>query len=356
MKLQKYAISIVALMCAGTVSMSAFASDLTFVSWGGAYGKGQLESAIKPFSTKTGKQIASEDYSGGLAQIRSQVKTGTVTWDVVDLELQDAIRGCDEGLLEPLHTGDLQAAAGSTAVADDFLPGALTQCAVGTLMWANVVAFDSSKFGSAQPSKIADFFDVSHFPGKRGMKKSPKANLEWALIADGVAPADVYKTLGTPDGLSRAFKKLSGIKANIVWWEAGAQAPQLLADGAVTMTTAYSGRIQGAIDTDKKPFKIIWHGQIPEYETLAIVKGTRNLSLAKEFVKFASSPQVIANETKYIAYGPLRKSALPLVDAATRSKLPSTPENFSVGIPVNSEWWANNGDEINQRFSVWLAN
>ncbi len=46
---------------------------------------------------------------------------------------------------------------------------------------------------------------------------------------------DVYKVLGTPEGVDRAFKKLDTIKSEIVFWEAGAQAPQLLADGQVVM-------------------------------------------------------------------------------------------------------------------------
>lgn len=337
------------------VGQVACAADLTFVSWGGAYGKAQSEALVKPYSAKTGTRVLSEDYSGGLAQIRAQVKAKKVTWDVVDLELQDAIRACDEGLLEPMPVRSLQEAPGF-ATTEDFLPNALSQCAVGTVMWANVIAYDSSKFSGAVPTTVADFFDLKRFPGKRGMKKAPKANLEWALLADGVAPLDVYKVLGTPAGLDRAFSKLNSIKSSIVWWEAGAQPPQLLADGAVVMTSAYSGRIQAAIDTDRKPFKIVWHGQIPEYETLAIVKGSKNESLARDFIKFASSPSVLAEQTKYIAYGPLRKSALNLVPATILPKLPSAPANIASGIPSNPEWWANNADEINQRFSVWLAN
>ena len=78
---------------------------------------------------------------------------------------------------------------------------------------------------------IADLFDLQKFPGKRALQKDPFVNLEWALIADGVAIKDVYKVLGTPEGVDRAFKKLDTIKKDVVWWEAGAQPPQLLADG-----------------------------------------------------------------------------------------------------------------------------
>ena len=77
-------------------------------------------------------------------------------------------------------------------------------------------------------------------------------------MADGVAPKDVYKTLGTNEGVERAFKKLDQLKSNLVWWEKGSQPPQLLAAGEVAMTDAYNGRIAAANDKDKKNFKIVW--------------------------------------------------------------------------------------------------
>jgi len=90
------------------------------------------------------------------------------------------------------------------------------------------------------------------------MRKNPSVNLEWALLADGVAPADVYKVLATPAGLDRAFKKLDTIKSSIVWWTAGAQPPQLLASGEVVMTSVYHGRIYDANMKDKRNFALVW--------------------------------------------------------------------------------------------------
>ena len=79
---------------------AASAGSITAVSWGGAYTKSQVEAYHKPWASKTGHQVVSEDYGGGLAEIRSQVEAGNVTWDIVDVELSDAVLGCDEGLLE----------------------------------------------------------------------------------------------------------------------------------------------------------------------------------------------------------------------------------------------------------------
>ena len=126
-----------------------------------------------------------------------------------------------------------------------------------TIVWSTVYAYDKTKFPDNPPKTMADFFDTKTFPGKRGLRKIPKANLEMALMADGVAPADVYEMLKTDEGVDRAFKKLASIKDDIIWWEAGAQPPQLLADGEVAMTTAYNGRIFNAIAAEGKPFEIV---------------------------------------------------------------------------------------------------
>ena len=72
--------------------------------------------------------------------------------------------------------------------------------------------------------------------------------------------------MDTDEGVDRAFAKLDTIKDDIVWWEAGAQPPQLLADGEVAMTTAYNGRIFNAAVGEGQPFEIVWDGQILDFD------------------------------------------------------------------------------------------
>lgn len=81
---------------------SAYAEDkLTVVSWGGAFTKSQVEAYHKPFIQKTGVEIVSEDFSGGLAEIKAQVEANNVRWDLVSLDKPDIVRGCAEGLWNP---------------------------------------------------------------------------------------------------------------------------------------------------------------------------------------------------------------------------------------------------------------
>ncbi|QJP15761.1 ABC transporter substrate-binding protein [Starkeya sp. ORNL1] len=330
------------------LSLPASAADsLTVVTFGGAFENAVTKAYFEPFTAKTGISIVKEQYDGGLAKLRGMVEAGNTTWDVIDLESNDAIAGCDEGLLQKLDPkllGDLS----------DYIPGAVLPCAVASMVWSTVYAYDTSRMKTA-PTTMADFFDLTKFPGKRGLRKSPKGALEWALIADGVPVAEVYKVLGTPAGLDRAFKKLSTIKSQIVWWEAGSQPPQLLADGAVAMTMAYNGRIRVAQLEDKRPFAIVWDGQVYDYEWWGIPKGAKNEAGSKKLIEYASNPENIWKLSNYIPYAPPRKSAIPQVDKAVLPHLPTAPDNFKNGLQIDSEFWADNFDSINSRFMSWLA-
>ncbi len=349
--LRSLAVALAATLACGAAAAQA---TITVTSFGGTYGKSQIESMHKPFTAATGVKVLSEDYNGGLAEVRAQVRTGNVKWDVIDVEAAEAIRGCDEGLFERIDPAILPAGVDGKAAREDFFDGGIMECAVRNISWSNIVAFDAKRMKGDVPTTLADFFDVKKFPGKRGLKREPNVNLEWALMADGVPPEQVYEVLGTAEGLQRAFRKLDTIKDSIVWWQAGAQAPQLLADGEVVMTSAYHGRVFDAVRNEKQSFVAIWDGQIQVSDHFAIVKGSKNLAASVEFVKFATGSQPLADQAKFVAYAPGRKSSIPLVDPAVREWLPNAGHPGRT-LVSNAEWWADHADEVNQKFAAWLA-
>ncbi len=337
-------------------------ADVTVMSWGGAYGGAQTEAHLKPFTAATGIATTMVDSDNPATPVKAMVEAGNVSMDVVSVEYADSIRLCDEGLLEPIDPAILAPGSDGTPAMEDFLPGAVTECAVSTDIWATVWAYDTTKFPEgAAPTVAADFFDLEKFPGKRGVRKGAKAVLEFALMADGVAPGDVYATLSTPEGLDRAFAKLDTIKDSIVWWEAGAQPPQLLADGEVVMTTAYNGRIFNAAITEGKPFKIVWDAQSYENEMYAVPKGAPNKDEAMQFIAFATSTEGLRAQAQHISYGPARKSAFlePLIfnDGKTdmAEHLPTAPANLTNALESSFEFWVDKDVELGERFNAWLA-
>jgi putative spermidine/putrescine transport system substrate-binding protein len=335
-------------------------ADITVMSWGGSYETSQVEGYNKPYTAATGKNVTMMAVDNPATPIKAMVEAGNVTVDIADVEYADAIRLCDEGLVETIDPAMLPAGADGTAAIEDFLPGAITDCAVASIVFSTIYAYDTTKFPEG-PKTMADFFDTAKFPGKRGMRKGAKANLEMALMADGVPAADVYATLETPEGVDRAFAKLDSIKGDVIWWEAGAQPPQLLADGEVAMSTAYNGRIFAAAVTEGKPFQVVWDGQVYEYDVFVIPKGAPNLEEAKEWLKFATSTEQLAAQAAWISYGPARKSSAPLVGLFNDGKtemgphMPTSPENMTNALPSSFEFWADRDAELTERFNAWLA-
>ncbi|MBV1789997.1 ABC transporter substrate-binding protein [Marinobacterium sp. D7] len=346
-------------LCGGVAQAE---ETLTIVSWGGAYSDSQKRAYHDPWTAETGDKILMEPKSAqGLAGLRSQVEAGNVTWDLVDMLEGDSITACDEGIVEEIdYDAILAAAPDGTLPSKDFVEGSLSGCFIPQIVYATVVAYNDTAFPGEKPSKIADIFDLEKFPGKRALQKIPDGNLEWALLADGVPANEVYDVLSTPEGLERAFKKLDTIKSQVVWWDAGAQPPQLLADKEVTIASGYNGRFFNAQVNEKQPFTVVWDGQMFELDGWVVPKGklTENL---KKYLNFATSTQKLADQAKYISYGPARASSAPMVSTHAdtgidmKPHMPTSPENFFNPIKKDAIWWADNGDEMRERFNAWLA-
>ena len=250
-------------------SLAAFAqTQITVVNFGGANGNAQKKAYFEPYEKASGNKIVSVEYNGEQAKIKAMVEAKNTTWDVVEVESPDVTRGCDEGLFEKLDYSKI----GNKA---DFLPVAVHECGLGAFVWSTVMAYNADKLKTA-PVTWADFWDTKKFPGKRGMRKGARYNLEFALMADGVAVQDVYKVLGTKEGAERAFKKMTELKSSIQWWEAGAQPPQFLVAGDVALTTVYNGRIDAA-QREGKNLAITWTGGIYDLDYWVMPRAARTV-------------------------------------------------------------------------------
>ena len=327
---------------------------LTVVSWGGAFTKSQMLAQVLPYEKKTGIQIEVINYDGSLKDIRAQVLSYNTKWDLVDMYLPDIIIASKEGLLEKIDIASLPSAPDGTPSKKDFLEGTLMNYGVGNTVSSNVIVYKNNKFKKEVPKTVVDFFDTKKFPGKRGLRSSARINLEWALIADGVPMNKIYETLSTDNGVERAFTKLDTIKKHIVWWQGGAEPVELLENEKVVMSSAWNGRIQSAIDIGKE-MTIIWDGQIWEFDLWCIPKRTRNKNKKEimDFLKFITDSQRLADVTKYIAYGPARKSSAALISSKIKKNLPTFSENSKHTLKLDGKWWAENQDKMDKKFIHW---
>ena len=319
---------------------------ISVMSFGGAYQEAQRKAVFEPYAAEKGVTVEEQEYGGEIAKTQLATREGDRLVDVVDVDAPTLLQGCDEGIFEKIDWTQI----GDQA---DWLEGTASDCGVGTIVYSTALAYNGATLADG-PTAIADLFDTTRFPGKRGLWKNPATNLEFALLADGVPADQVYETLSTPEGVDRAFAKLDTIKDSIVWWEAGAQAPQLLASGEVVMTTAWNGRIYNA-NKEGQDFRIVWDNQILDSNFWVIPKGAKNIEASMDFIKYAVDPKTLAATTKYIPYGPVRASAAQFVSPEDAANLPTSPANLTVALTLDNAFWADNGDDIRKRFTTWLA-
>lgn len=330
--------------------------EITFTSWTGPYMRSQMLGFVRPYENANGVRVNVEHYAGGIHEIRDQVESANVVWDVVDLTQADSLRACNEGLLETLDDIELPDGVDGTPFRDDFVDGALNSCGVGVIVWGTVFGYSNAAFGDDPPSTIVDFFDTQTYPGKRAIRDDPTVVMEWALIADGVPPAEVYDLLETPEGIERALAKMDAIKPGLQLWDSGREPVRLLNSGEVVMTSVWATTGAVASREEGADFSIVWHGRVIELDLFGIPKGSRNKDAAIDFIRFASSSESLANMVSHLPNGPTRRSSLALVSDEVLAQLPNNPafEN-EITIQSDAEWWSKNHAVLEEAFDAWLA-
>jgi putative spermidine/putrescine transport system substrate-binding protein len=358
-----------------SITTSAFA--VTVVSWGGAYTESQKLGYGDPTAAKLGIPVDWVDYTGGLSEIKAQKEAGAITWDIMDVYAKDTIIGCDEGIfVEFDFDKDFAPAPDGTPASQDFFTSMPSKCAVGNILYSWNFAYNDATIGDKKPKTIKDFFNTKKFPGKRAIYKGAMSNLEIALVADGVkasgsqAGGDLLYRKMEGAGIDRALNKIKALctdpNGGCVFWNAGAQPPELLANGEVVMATGWNGRFFNA-QMEGTPLVQVWDAQILDYEYFAMVKGGPNDANGKamKVLREMTSSEGLAGSAKYIAYAPWRKSSIAVMEAGEPwykdgktnmvPHMPTAPANLKSYFLVNAEYWADNGTELGEKWEAMKA-
>ena len=309
---------------------------LTFASYGGAYQEAQRKGWLEPYSALTGVKFQeSEDSSN--ATIKTQVESGQVTWDVVDVG-NDFGLDAHADLLEPLDYTLIPQA--------EILPGFATTYRVGDITYGVVLAYNTDKTGGKVPAGWADYFDLTKFPGKRGTWDYSEGGIfETALLADGVAPKDLY-----PLDLDRAIKKLDTIKSEIVFWPGGAKSQEQIGAGEVAMSLMWNGRAWSAKNVDKKPVEIQWNQQIVTADYLVVPKGSPNKDAAMNFIAWTTCANNNAAPSNYIPYGPTNVNAVANPDTVADLSVTNADANSAY---FDDAWLVDNFAAVDEAYNNW---
>jgi putative spermidine/putrescine transport system substrate-binding protein len=314
---------------------------LTFVSFGGAYQEAQRKAWLEPYTALTGVQFQ-EDENSSNATIKAQVEAGQVTWDVVDVG-NDFGLSANADLLEPLDY--------TLIPKDEVNPDlGLSDWRVPDITYGVVLAYNTDVTGGQVPAGWADYFDTTKIPGKRGMWDYAAGGIfEVALLADGVAPGDLYRG-GQGLDLARATAKLDTIKDDFVFWASGAESQELIGSGEVAMTLIWNGRGWSAKHTDGKPVEMQWNQQIVTADYFVVPKGSPNKDAAMTFIAYTICAENNAKPSQYIPYGPTNINAQPAPDKVADLSVSNADENSAY---FDDEWLVNNFAAIDAAYQEW---
>ncbi|MDA2938230.1 ABC transporter substrate-binding protein [Acidobacteria bacterium AH-259-A15] len=310
---------------------------------GGAYQASHIEAFIRPFEESFEVDLESVVWGAEYGKLLDMVRSGRVPWDVIEVTGAQFARGIRDRVFEPLSVSIDEAIFRPIPASPAVHP-----LGVPNVYWSTVLAYRRSDFPSAEPRNWSDFWDVNRFPGPRALYDDPRGNLEFALLADGVAMRDLY-----PLDVDRAFSKLDEIKPHVrVWWQDGTEPVRLLLTNQVTLTSAWSGRIFASAQA-REEINYKWEGAAHELDYWVIPRGSRKVNLASEFIRFASRPERMAHQAELTAYGPANLLAVTKVKKEVLLHLPTENSNWNRSFVINSNWWAEHESVVIARWISW---
>ena len=302
------------------------------------------ETFLAPFTKAAGIPVTVLAFDGTLDAARAGHA------DVAVLDGPTLFDGCKNGVLAKLDWAKLGGR-------ERQLPQTASDCGLGALLTSTVLAWNRDKF-SGMPT-WAEFWDVAKVPGKRGLHHGARYNLEIALLADGVAPGDVYAALRTDAGVERAFRKLDQLKPYLVWWTEAGEAPRLLASGDVLMTSAPADRIVTAARSGDPgahhTFALQWAGNVTDVESWAVLAGSPAAAHAARLLTFAADPKVQRGLPALGGFGGAASGANDKLPADLLAVSPSTPANLASGLMVDEGFWHDNAGKLDKQFEAWMA-
>lgn len=315
---------------------------VTWASFGGAYNEALQSGFVDPFTKQTGIKVKLASNTS-LATLKQQVASNAVQWDIAELTGSEYEIAVAQGI--PLEALDLDII--DTANVPDY---AVKEFGVKYAFFTQVMAWDN-KAVTEPPADWSEFLDPKRFSVKRSMYEtlSDSSLLEFALLADGVAMADLY-----PLDVDRALASLERLGAeDILWYESNQEVIQQLQSGESGLGMPFTGRVRLANESGADlGYTTNQAGVTGDY--LVVPKGAPNAEKAMELINFiCNDAEAAAEFMRTTYYGVSNLKAIDLLPADIAAEIPTSPALQGKVFMKDDAWWAENLDQVTQQFMAW---
>lgn len=315
----------------------AAADRVVVALWSGPSADAMKKIYGEAFSATNLTPLAFDESGPEPAKIRAMADAGNVTWDIADLSVADCFLLGKAGAVRPIDY--------SKVPKDSVLPGFAYEFAITSYIFSSIMAFDKKALGGQVPTSWADVWNVGKFPGKRTFRKHIEGVLEAALLADGVAPADIY-----PIDEERAFAKIRALLPEIIFWNSGSESQQIMRDGDAVMGNLWSTRATQLAKEDTERFGLDFNGGLLLPAAWGVTANNPAGDAVFPAIAKMLDPEVQARIFTETSLSPSNPAAEKFIPADLVQYNPTSADNVSKQVPVNVQWYMDNQERVQTKF------
>jgi putative spermidine/putrescine transport system substrate-binding protein len=330
---------------------------LVINSYGGTWGEAIELGFIEEFERETGIEVELLS-TADTAKSKLALETGNEPpEDIVDTGYANSIPLAEAGLLEPIPWDEFD-----PEVVDPLPESVKREYAAEWGGFAMGLCYDKRKFpdGGPQPSNWADYWDFEKFPGKRGhplwVTGAAEPMPEFALLADGVAPEELY-----PIDAERAFAKMDELRPNVPKFAATPpELGQQLVDGTVVMELCFTHRVNKLIDGGADFIGISFDQARTQNDAFIVWKDAPNKENAMQFIEFILRKEQQARWARLGYTAPVHPDAGGELPEEVAARIATSPQNLPETFAKDEEYYADaqdgttNQERLTEAFQEWI--
>jgi putative spermidine/putrescine transport system substrate-binding protein len=341
------AVSVLAAGCGLNSSDSEnSARQVVIDSWGGVFQDAQTAVLYEPFEAESGTKVVQlSDAENMFAKVMAQAERDVGEIDLVHGDASWLTRGERSDLWAPIDP----ATYADTGLFED----AKASHGVGILYWSMNITYNRDKFPDGGPTSWPQVWDYAIAHPKRVALFGPRPNyvLEAALMAAGIAPADVYPL--TDEKVDQAYASLDRVKDKVLWYEGGAQGERYFTEDQIDVAMYYGGEAYGLVDKGQR-LEVVWNQGIYTRDYWMIPANAPNKEGALELLRFALGPDRQAEMARRTGNGPVTEASVAKLEPKFRARMASVEPQKSRQLSYDWQWWGANDDKQLARWTEWL--
>lgn len=324
-----------------TSSSTADDVTLTFVAYGGVGQEAMIHAWQQPYTAEHANVGFINSAPPDIAQVKAQVESNAVLWDVVATSPAAAEQNCGT-LFEPLDLSNVDDT--------DLVDFTIGDCYIGNFINASPLAYRTDAFPNGGPKTVADFFDVDKFPGQRGVLTNLQNGiLEYGLLGDGVAADDLY-----PLDVDRSLAKWDEVRDVTTFAPNVGALQQAVAANQVDVFFLADSRLVPLMN-DGQDITIVWDTTVASVNAFAVPKGSAKKDAAQAFLETVVNPTAQAQIAENLGVQPVNKSAKPNLGENAKKLAAFTDVNTGDTVIQDVPWYAKNFNEVTTQLTNWLA-